>query len=207
MTPPDAADGEHSRLWLVRHGATEWSASGRHTGRTDVPLSEAGRIQAHGLARRLAGHEFALVLTSPLERARETCRIAGFEKVARVEPNLREWDYGAYEGRTTDDIRRKDPGWTIWSGRVPGGETINQVAARAERVVDEVARVDGDVALFAHGHVLRVLVTCWLGLRPDDGRLLALDTASVSILDRERETRVVRSWNEAATLVEDPVDG
>jgi broad specificity phosphatase PhoE len=190
-----------SRLWLVRHGATDWSASGRHTGRTDIALTDAGRDQARALARRLAGHDFALVLTSPLQRARETCRIAGLEQVARVEADLREWDYGDYEGRTTEEIRTHDPGWTIWSGQVPGGETIAQVAARARRVVDEAAVIDGDVALFAHGHILRVLATCWLGVSPDDGRFLALDTASLSILGHEHETRVIGSWNEDATLV------
>jgi probable phosphoglycerate mutase len=193
-------------VWLVRHGATEWSASGRHTGVTDVPLSDAGREQARALARRLRGHEFALVLTSPLQRARETCRIAGLVDDARVEPDLREWDYGEYEGLTTAQIRQRDPGWTVWTGPVPGGETIEQVAARAMHVVDEIAAVDGDVALFAHGHVLRILATCWLGVEPRAGRLLGLDTASLCVLGFEHETRVVRSWNEDALLVPMPLD-
>jgi probable phosphoglycerate mutase len=199
------AGAERSRLWLVRHGATEWSQSGRHTGSTDIPLTDAGREHARALGRRLAGRHFALVLTSPLERARETCRITGLDTIARVEPDLREWDYGEYEGRTTDEIRRHDPGWTIWTGSVPSGETIDEVAARARRVIDEVARVDGDVALFAHGHILRVLTACWLGLPPEAGRLFALDTASLSMLGHEHETRVISSWNEDATLVEAPL--
>jgi probable phosphoglycerate mutase len=199
------AGEERSRLWLVRHGATEWSESGRHTGSTDIPLTDAGRVHARALGRRLAGQSFALVLTSPLERARETCRIAGLDATARVEPDLREWDYGEYEGRTTEQIRRHDPGWTIWTGRVPGGEGIEEVAARARRVIDEVAGVDGDVALFAHGHILRVLAACWLQLPADAGQLFALDTASLSVLGHEHETRVISSWNEDATLVEKPI--
>jgi len=199
------AGAERSRLWLVRHGATEWSQSGRHTGSTDIPLTDAGREHARALARRLAGRHFALVLTSPLERARETCRIAGLDTTARVASDLREWDYGEYEGHTTDEIRRHDPGWTIWTGSVPAGESIDEVAARARRVIDEVAPVDGDVALFAHGHILRVLTACWLGLPPDAGRLFALDTASLSMLGHEHETRVISSWNEDATLVEAPL--
>jgi broad specificity phosphatase PhoE len=199
------SSGTPQEAWLVRHGATDWSQSGRHTGRTDVPLNDEGRRQARALARRLAGRQFALVLTSPLQRAIETCRIAGYGDIADVEPDLREWDYGDYEGLTTVEIRRHDPDWTIWTGTVPGGETIDEVGARARRVVERVLAVRGDVALFAHGHILRVLAACWLGLTFDSGRLLGLDTATLSVLGYERETRVVRSWNEDAALLPVPL--
>jgi probable phosphoglycerate mutase len=143
----------------------------------------------------LGGRKFALVLASPMRRARETCRLAGYGDVAQVATDLREWDYGDYEGRTTVDIRKERPGWTLWSGGVPNGETAEQVGARAQRVIERVTAVDGDVALFAHGHILRVLGACWLGLQPVDGRLFALDTATLSFLGYERETRVIREWN------------
>lgn len=188
-------------IWLIRHGETEWSLSGAHTGRTDIPLTAAGAQQAAGIKGYLAGRRFALVLTSPLQRARETCRLAGYGGAAQMEPDLREWDYGAYEGRTSAEIQKEAPGWTIWTGAVPEGETIQQVAARAGRVIGRAAAAGGDVALFAHGHLLRVLAACWLQVAPDAGRLLALDTASVSILGYERETRVITRWNTAACRV------
>ncbi|HSE94614.1 MAG TPA: histidine phosphatase family protein [Methylomirabilota bacterium] len=155
-------------LWLIRHGETAWSASGRHTGRTDVPLTAAGERQAEALGRHLraGGETFATVLTSPLTRARETCRLAGYAAVAQVVDDLREWDYGDYEGRTTAEIRTDRPGWTIWAGPVPGGETVEAVGRRASRVIDRAVAASGAVALFAHGHVLRVLAACWLGLPP-----------------------------------------
>jgi broad specificity phosphatase PhoE len=183
-------------IWLVRHGETAWSASGRHTGRTDIPLTDDGVRQAEALARRLAGARFALVLTSPLARARETCRLAGLAAAAEVDPDLAEWDYGALEGRTSAEIRGEIPGWTIWDGPVPGGETADQVGARADRVLARALEGGGDVALFAHGHVLRVTAARWLGLPATEGRLFALDTASVSVLGHEQEHRVVRCWNE-----------
>lgn len=186
-------DGQE--LVLVRHGATEWSVSGQHTGRTDVPLNPKGEEQARALGALLAGRSFALVLTSPLSRARETCRLAGYGDVAQSDEGLREWDYGDYEGRRTVDIRMERPGWTLWDGGVPNGETAEQVGERAQRVIDRVTAVDGDVALFAHGHILRVLGALWIGLRPADGRGLALDTATISVLGYERETRVIREWN------------
>ena len=182
-------------IWLIRHGETEWTLSGAHTGRTDIPLTAAGERHASEIARCLAGRRFALVLASPLQRARETCRLAGFGDVALIEPDLREWDYGIYEGRTSTEIRKDVPDWTIWTSPVPQGETIQQVAARAGRVIDRALGAGGDVALFAHGHLLRVLAACWLGLPPDNGRLFALGTASLSILGWEHETHVLTQWN------------
>jgi probable phosphoglycerate mutase len=183
-------------LWLVRHGETEWSLSGAHTGRTDIPLTAAGRERAAAVGRYLAGRKFAAVLVSPLQRARETCRLAGYEN-ARIDPALSEWDYGDYEGRTTSQIQAERPGWTLWSDGVPNGETAAQVAARADSVIARALAIEGenDVILFAHGHILRVLAARWLGLPPQDGRLFALGTAAVSTLGYERETRVITRWN------------
>jgi len=183
-------------LWLVRHGETEWSLSGAHTGRTDIPLTAAGREKAAAVGRYLAGRKFAGVLVSPLVRARETCRLAGYEN-AQIDADLSEWDYGDYEGRTTSQIQAERPGWSLWSDGVPNGETAAQVAARADGAIAHAMAVggDGDVALFAHGHILRVLAARWLGLPPQDGRLFALGTAAVSTLGYERETRVITRWN------------
>lgn len=180
---------------LVRHGETEWSLSGQHTGRTDIPLTEHGRSQAQLLSEQLGDRQFALVLTSPLVRAVETCRLAGLAARALERPELMEWDYGAYEGRTTVDIRRERPGWTIWADGVPDGETAADVAARVDRVLDELRAVKGDAAVVGHGHLLRVLAARWLGLPPEAGRFFALDTASISVLGHERETPVLRGWN------------
>ena len=184
------------RIWLVRHGETEWSKSGRHTGRTDIPLTATGQQQGEALGRHLAGRQFALVLTSPLERARETCRLAGFDAVAQVSDDLLEWNYGIYEGRTTAAVRAEQPGWSIWTTPIPQGETVEQVGERARRVIERADAVTGDVALFAHAHVLRILAACWIGLPPIHGRTLALDSASLSILGHERETRVIQVWNQ-----------
>ena len=182
-------------LFLVRHGETEWSRTGRHTGRTDVPLTEEGERAADGLKARLQGHHFAAVLTSPLLRARETCRRAGFLEPT-IDNDLSEWDYGIYEGRTTLDIRKDTPAWSVWLSPLPNGETLEQVAERARRVIDRAAQhKDGDVALFAHGHILRILAACWMELPPIAGRRLGLDTASISVLGYERQTRVIRQWN------------
>jgi broad specificity phosphatase PhoE len=181
---------------LVRHGETQWSRDGRHTGRTDVPLTEHGREQAEAVGAGLRERDFALVLTSPLGRALETCRLAGFGDRAERRNELMEWDYGAYEGRTTSEIRSERPGWTLWRDGVPDGETVEQVGERVDRVLDEVRAVDKDALLFAHGHVLRVLTARWLGLEPDAGRLFALDPATLSTLGYERETAVVELWNE-----------
>jgi broad specificity phosphatase PhoE len=183
------------QIWLIRHGETEWSQSGKHTGRTDVPLSETGKRRAQALRPLLSSESFALVLTSPLARARETCRIAGFGDLCHVDGDLAEWDYGIFEGRTTTEIRSELPNWSIWQTAVEKGETIDAIAARANRVIEKVFNVEGDVALFSHGHLLRILAARWLGLPPKDGRFLALDTASISILGFERETRVIRGWN------------
>jgi probable phosphoglycerate mutase len=185
----------HNRLWLVRHGETEWSLSGAHTGRTDLPLTERGREYARRLGAVLRERTFALVLTSPLRRARDTCELAGYGDLAQVEPDLREWDYGDYEGRSTLEIRRERPGWHLWQDGVPNGETVEQVAQRARRVMERALAAKGDIALFSHGHCLRILAAIWVGLPPTDGRLLALDTASMSVLGHERETRVISRWN------------
>lgn len=184
-----------AQLWLARHGETEWSASGQHTGRTDLPLTAEGEQRAREIGTFLSGKRFALVLTSPMQRARATCRLAGYSDGAEVETNLREWDYGEYEGRTTPEIRSERPDWSLWNDGVPGGETIAQVAARAQAVIDRAVASSGDVLLFAHGHILRILSSCWLGLPPEAGRLFALSTASVSTLGYERDTRVITRWN------------
>lgn len=180
---------------LVRHGETEWTVSGQHTGHADIPLTDRGREEARALATRLATRPFALVLTSPLARAAETCRLAGLGAQARPRDDLMEWDYGVYEGRTTLDIRREHPGWTLWNDGVPAGETAAQVAARVDRVIVDLRAAAGDAAVFAHGHVLRVLAARWLGLDAAAGRLFALDPAAISVLGYERETPVVRAWN------------
>ena len=167
----------------------------RHTGRTDVPLTDEGRHQAEQAGRALRGWRFALVLTSPLKRAAESAWLTGFGELAQARDDLMEWDYGDYEGRTTPDIRREVPDWTIWRYGAKNGETPEQVAARADRVLAEVRAVDGDVLIVGHGHQLRVLTARWLGLGPAEGRLFALDPATVSILGYERETAVIRAWN------------
>jgi broad specificity phosphatase PhoE len=188
---------------LVRHGETDWSAHMRHTGRTDVPLTDEGRHQGEQVGRALRGRRFGLVLTSPLKRAAETCWLTGFGEVARARDDLMEWDYGDYEGRTTLDIRREIPDWTVWRYGAANGESPDEVGARADRVLAEVRAVDGDVLISAHGHLLRVLAARWLGLPPTEGRLLALDTAAISVLGYEREQPVIRSWNEPAVRVAD----
>jgi len=192
----------HHQVWLFRHGETAWSASGMHTGRTDLPLTAAGRQRAEAIGRRLSARPFALVLTSPLIRAVETCRLAGYGDVAQLTDDLMEWDYGDDEGRRTGDIQTERPGWSLWGDGVRGGETVEEVGERARRVIARAASVDGDVALFAHGHVLRVLAACWLGLSPDAGRLFALDTASVSVLGHEHGTPVIRRWNQDSHLID-----
>lgn len=182
-------------LWLIRHGETAWSLSGAHTGSTDLPLTPQGEIKARDLGGKLAGRRFALVLTSPLQRARRTCELAGFGAQAQIDSNLMEWNYGDYEGLTTADIRRQRPGWSIFRDGFPNGEPIQAVAARTRAVIDRALQAPGDVALFAHGHVLRILTTQWLGVAPEDARLYALSTASISTLGHEHETKVIARWN------------
>ena len=182
-------------IWLIRHGETEWSLSGAHTGRTDLPLTAEGEKKAAGIRAKLEGRSFALVLTSPLQRARRTCEIAGYGDVAQIEPNLLEWNYGSYEGKTRDEIRRERPGWSLFRDGVPDGESIGQVADRARAVIGRALGAGGDVALFAHGHILRILAACWMELPPEDAGLFALSTASVSTLGYEHETRVINRWN------------
>ena len=189
--PPELHD-----VWLARHGETEWARLGRHTGRTDIPLTDTGREQAQELGRRLAGHDFALVLTSPLSRAVETARLAGFGNRAIVDEDLREWDYGAFEGQLTADIRTAHPGWTIWHGPWIGGERVENVEARADRIVARLRAARGESLVFGHGHMLRVLAARWLGLAATAGQLFALGTATLSILGWERETAVIEAWNE-----------
>jgi probable phosphoglycerate mutase len=182
-------------LWLIRHAETEWSAAGRHTGRTDLPLTDAGRAAARALRARLAGHRFAAVLVSPLQRARDTAELAGIGGGARVRDDLLEWDYGAYEGRTTADIRAERPDWFLWRDGTPEGETADDVGARVDRVIDEALGVDGDVAIVAHGHVLRALAARWLEQPAAFGARLALETGGVSRCGFEREVRVLTGWN------------
>jgi probable phosphoglycerate mutase len=190
-----AAAPAGAELVLVRHGQTEWSRTGRHTGRTDVPLTGEGRRLASRLAASLAGRRFARVLTSPLSRAADTCRLAGLGEGAQAREELLEWDYGEYEGLTTPEIRERRPGWSLWRDGAPGGESPALVGARADRLLADLRGLPGDAALFAHGHVLRVIAARWLGLEPADGALLALSTATVSVLGWERETAVLRLWN------------
>jgi probable phosphoglycerate mutase len=186
-------------LILIRHGETEWSANGRHTGLTDLPLTPRGKAHAVAVAPLLAdllgGRPPALVLTSPLRRAADTAELAGL--TATPEPALHEVDYGDYEGLTTAQIREQKPGWTVWTGDLPGGETLDQVAERVDRVLDRVraALNEGDVVLIAHGHVLRILAARWLDLPPSEGRHFALGTAAVCVLGSEHETPVLVRWN------------
>ena len=190
------------QLWLIRHGETEWSAAGKHTSRTDVPLTERGRENAAKVGTFLAGTKFAAVLRSPMGRARETCAIAGFGDVAVVDDGLIEWDYGVYEGRTSREIQAEIPGWSVWDDPIVGGETVDEVGARADGVITRAlaaAATDTEacakVALFAHAHILRILAARWVGLEARGGRYFALGTGSVSVLGWERETRVIQRWN------------
>jgi broad specificity phosphatase PhoE len=180
---------------LARHGETEWSRDGRHTGRTDIPLTDNGRRQARLLGESLTEWTFVEVLSSPLERALETCKLAGLGDSVEATDDLLEWDYGEYEGITTPQIRESRPDWYLWRDGCPGGEQPGDVGARADRVLAAIAGREGDVALFAHGHILRVIAARWIGLGPEAGALLALNTGTLSVLGYERETRVLRRWN------------
>jgi len=184
-----------SRLWIVRHGETTWARLGRHTSRTDVPLTARGRDEARRLGDDLAGQRFALVLSSPRQRALETARLAGFADQVEVTDDLVEWDYGADEGLTTPQIRADRPGWTIWRDGPRNGETAPHVRARVDRVIARAREARGDTLAFAHGHVLRALTARWLGLPVRDGRLFELATATISVLGWEREQATIERWN------------
>lgn len=183
------------RAILIRHGETAWSLSGQHTGSTDIPLTENGRELARQLASLLARTTFALVLTSPLGRARETCELAGLAKIAEVNPDLTEWNYGEYEGLTPKQIHARAPGWMVFRDGCPGGESPEQVGARVDRIIARARAVEGDVALFAHGHVFRVFAARWLGLPASAGSHFLLDTATVSVLSHYRGIPAIRRWN------------
>ena len=180
---------------IVRHGETEWSRDGRHTGRTDLPLTADGERQAEELATPLRAWQFALVLSSPLQRAIETCRLAGYGAKAQLRPDLVEWDYGRYEGLTSRQIAEQNPGWSLWRDGGPDGETPADVGRRVDRVIAEVRQVAGDVLIFAHGHVLRVLTARWLEEPPSGGRHYALQTATLSVLGYEHQNPVISRWN------------
>jgi probable phosphoglycerate mutase len=195
-------------LWLIRHGATEWARTGRHTGHTDLPLLPEGEAEARALAPVLARQRFLAVLTSPLRRARRTCELAGLGAGAELCDDLQEWDYGAYEGITTAEIHRSRPGWTVWTGGCPEGEIAAEVQERCQRVIERclslaaAAHGGGEpprIALFAHGHLLRSLAGTWLGLGAEGGALLVLGTGGLSVLGHERRTRAVLRWNVPAT--------
>jgi len=183
------------KVYVIRHGETEWSLSGQHTGITDIPLTENGRKGAKVLQPFLTKQSFVLVLTSPLQRAKETCELSGLGDHAEVEPNLMEWNYGDYEGLTSAQIHETAPGWIVFNDGAPGGETPNQVAVRADRVITRVRSAKGDVALFAHGHILRALVARWLDLPATAGRNFLLDTGTLNILSYYRGYPAIQTWN------------
>jgi probable phosphoglycerate mutase len=185
-----------SELLLARHGETEWSVNGRHTGGTDLPLTETGRRRARGLANLLSGQSFALVLTSPLRRAVETCELAGLSNEGQMRDDLREWDYGAYEGLTTPEILERRGDWSLWRDGCPEGEQAADVGVRADRVIAEARAASGSVIAFGHGHMLRVLGARWVGLPPEDGGLLKLDTEALCTLGYEHAVPVVVRWNQ-----------
>ncbi|SAL59545.1 phosphoglycerate mutase [Caballeronia arvi] len=184
------------QIWLIRHGETEWSKSGQHTGTTDIPLTDAGRTQARALAPVLAAQEFDLVLTSPMNRAIETCRLAGLGERSQVEPELHEWNYGIYEGRTTPDIRQETPDWSVWTSPMPEGESLADIGKRAQALIDKlVATRATNIALFSHAHFSRVFGAQWATGAPSLGAHLAMDTAAMSVLGYERDVRVISKWN------------
>jgi broad specificity phosphatase PhoE len=189
-----------AQLWLVRHGETEWSASGRHTSHTDLPLTDRGREHATELRARLAGIAFDLVISSPLGRATQTCVLAGFGERAETVEDLREWDYGSGEGLTYAQIRETTPGWTVWTGELPGSEPSVEVGARADRVISRARAAGGRTLAFSHGHLSRVIGARWIGLLVADGARLGLDTAAVSVLGWERDRPVLHRWNDTGAL-------
>jgi probable phosphoglycerate mutase len=188
-------EAKHSQIWLIRHGETDWSKSGQHTSRTDLPLTTEGEKRAVTLGGVLKGRSFAQVFASPMKRAQDTARLAGYTPT--IVDDLREWDYGKYEGLTSADIHKEVPGWTIWNGAVPGGETGVQIAVRADRVLERAVAAGGDVALFAHGHILRVVAARWLGMAAEAGKYFALGTATMSVLGYEHEQHVLSVWNDS----------
>lgn len=183
------------QIVLVRHGETQWSANGKHTSRTDLSLTEAGRERARALRSELAEWSFARVVSSPLKRARETCELAGFGDVVELDDDLHEWSYGEYEGLTTPEIRAARAGWWLWRDGCPGGEMPAEVGARADRVLARLREVGGDVLVFGHGHILRVVTARWLGMGPEEGARFALKAGAISVLGYERETEVLQRWN------------
>ena len=183
------------QVYLIRHGETEWSLTGQHTGITDLPLTENGRRMAKILEPVLAKESFALVLTSPLERARKTCELAGFGERAQIDHDLMEWNYGAYEGLTTKQIRAKAPGWMLFRDGCPGGESPDQIGVRVDRVIARVRAVEDHVVLFAHGHIFRVFAARWIGLPVSAGSHFLLNTATLNILGYYREIPAVKRWN------------
>jgi probable phosphoglycerate mutase len=186
-------------LYLARHGETAWSLSGQHTGLTDIPLTERGEENARRLGARLKDITFAKVLTSPLQRAKNTCALAGFGIVATVEPDLVEWNYGDYEGKTSAEIHKNRPDWELFRDGCPGGETLAAIGARADRVIARIRQVEGNVLVFSSSHILRVLTARWLGLEAPGGRYFILNTATISTLGYEhnRHEPVIRVWNQA----------
>ena len=190
------------QIWLARHGETTWSLSGQHTGRTDLPLTERGQKNAELLGKRLARRSFPAVFTSPLQRARRTCEIAGFADSARVEPDLVEWDYGEYEGLTTAQILQRKPDWNLFRDGCPGGESVAQISARADRAVSKLRAANGDVLVFSSGHILRVIAARWLGMPASAGEYFALDTATLSVLGylHNLAEPAIRLWNDACHL-------
>ena len=186
---------KEQKVYLLRHGETEWSLNGQHTGVTDIPLTENGRMAARLLQPHLAKETFALILTSPLQRARETCELAGLGKRASVEPDLTEWNYGEYEGLTTEQIRMTRPAWSVFRDGCPGGESPEQAGSRADRVLAKVRATEGNVALFAHGHILRVLAARWINLSASYGEHFLLDTATLNVLGYYRESPAFKIWN------------
>lgn len=182
-------------LFCIRHGETEWSLSGQHTGVTDIPLTDNGRKLAARLRAPLSRHRFSLVLVSPLKRAMETCALAGLADAAQIEPDLVEWNYGDFEGLTPAQIRKGRPGWIVFRDGCPNGEAPEQVGERVDRIISRVQTVEGDVALFAHGHVLRTLAARWIGLPPQEGMRFLLDTGTLCVLGFYRDTRAIRAWN------------
>ena len=195
MLPAMSDDAKRPQIYLIRHGETEWSKSGKHTGRTDLPLTDAGRANAEKLRPALAACDFKLVLVSPLRRARQTCDLAGFGGAAVVDDDLVEWDYGEYEGLTTEEIHEKNPTWNVFDDGAPGGETPADVTARVDRAVARAAAADGDAAVFAHGHLLRCLAARWVDQPVRFGNNLLLDTGTVSVLGHYHDHRAIRSWN------------